>query len=328
MEHSHKISKGECENMNKSTFARIRNWMYRNSRPLDLMRWQYHFEDGNKNSVLEVLSAYQNEDGGFGHGLEADSWNPNSAPIHTWVATEILRELNITDSNNAIVSGILRYLGSGMDFVNNRWLNTVETNNYFPRAQWWTFEENASSNLDYNPTACLAGFAMRFSDKNSLLYLNSKNIIIEAVKKFIEGEFLNDMHEVSCYIRLMEYLESAKEKEIVDFQAFEKKLIAQVYHLLERDQDKWKKSYICKPTQFFNTPDSIFFKNNECIVEFEIKFILDSINEEGVWDIPWYWTDYQKEFAISENWWKANLVIINLLLMRNFNKLYEVKKFY
>jgi hypothetical protein len=45
----------------------IRRWMYRNARPLDLARWNFHFEKGGIPPVLEALSAYQNEDGGFGH---------------------------------------------------------------------------------------------------------------------------------------------------------------------------------------------------------------------------------------------------------------------
>ena len=74
-------------------FDAIRRWMHRNARPLDLARWQYHFESGSAEAVLQSLSAYQNEDGGFGHGLEADCWNPASAPMQTWAAACILREL-------------------------------------------------------------------------------------------------------------------------------------------------------------------------------------------------------------------------------------------
>lgn len=61
-------------------FEKTRMFVYRNSRPLDIARWQYHFEDGSKEAVLTALAPYQNEDGGFGHALEPDSWNPNSTP--------------------------------------------------------------------------------------------------------------------------------------------------------------------------------------------------------------------------------------------------------
>ena len=60
-------------NINK-TYTTARTFIYRNARPLDIVRWQYHFENGSKEEVLTALAAYQNADGGFGHALEPD-WN-------------------------------------------------------------------------------------------------------------------------------------------------------------------------------------------------------------------------------------------------------------
>lgn len=78
--------------MIEEAFEKARKFIYRNARPLDLARWQYHFEGGRKENVIEALSAYQNEDGGFGHGLEADFWNPNSSPMATSAAAQYLSE--------------------------------------------------------------------------------------------------------------------------------------------------------------------------------------------------------------------------------------------
>ena len=44
------------------TFEKARDFIYRNARPLDLARWQYHFENGSKEAVLKALSYYQNAD--------------------------------------------------------------------------------------------------------------------------------------------------------------------------------------------------------------------------------------------------------------------------
>ncbi|MGN0675876.1 MAG: hypothetical protein ACI4KG_08980, partial [Oscillospiraceae bacterium] len=120
-------------------FENSRQFVYRNARPLDLARWQYHFENGSKESVLHALSFYQNGDGGFGHGLEPDFLNPNSTPMATWTATEILSEIQLNDKNHPIVAGILHYLESGADFdtEHNQWMNTVPTNNDYPHAVWW-----------------------------------------------------------------------------------------------------------------------------------------------------------------------------------------------
>lgn len=83
--------------MGEYIFEKARKWIYLNARPLDMARFQYLFENGSREAVLSVLAEYQNEDGGFGHALEADSFNPNSSPIQTWAATEILYELGIEE---------------------------------------------------------------------------------------------------------------------------------------------------------------------------------------------------------------------------------------
>ena len=144
---------------NKSYFE-IRNWLYRNARPLDIARWQYHFENGSKEAVLEALATYQNENGGFEHALEADAWNPNSAPIQTMCATEILREISFSDRQHPIIKGILKYLDSGAEFNGKLWNNTVLSNNDYPHAPWWHTNSKSACHTDYNPTACLAGFAL------------------------------------------------------------------------------------------------------------------------------------------------------------------------
>ena len=110
-----------------SVMEKAREFIYRNARPLELAQWQYHFENGSKENVLAVLSFYQNKDGGFGHALEADSWNPNSSPVQTWAATEILKKINFSDSNHKIIKGILDYLQSGRDFDGHFWYNIIKS---------------------------------------------------------------------------------------------------------------------------------------------------------------------------------------------------------
>lgn len=49
--------------MHNETFNNARQFIYRNARPLDIARWQYHFENSSKDAVLTALAAYQNTDG-------------------------------------------------------------------------------------------------------------------------------------------------------------------------------------------------------------------------------------------------------------------------
>lgn len=43
-----------------SMLEKTRDFIYRNARPLDLIRWQFHFENGSADAVMKILAAYQN----------------------------------------------------------------------------------------------------------------------------------------------------------------------------------------------------------------------------------------------------------------------------
>lgn len=302
-------------------YNKARTFIYRNARPLDLARWQYHFEGGSKEAVLNALTSYQNEDGGFGHALEPDSWNPNSTPIQTWTATEILREINFTDKEHPVIQGILRYLSSGKDFHENFWYTIVKSNNDYPHAPWWQTESDSTCNNNYNPTSCFAGFIIRYADQDSDLYQLGCRIAKEAYEDYFSGELLNDMHTVSCYIRLMQYCEEAGATGIIDLSALKDRLKLQVKSSITHDISEWETGYICKPSQFFNTTDSVFYCDNKEIADYECEFIIISQLADGSWNIPWGWNEYPDEWAISRNWWKGYVLNMNMLYLKGMGRL-------
>jgi len=157
--------------MNDINVDAAKCYIYRNARPLDLARWKYHFENGSNQGVLDALKAFQNKDGGFGHGLELDSLNPESSPIQTWKAMVRLEEIGFSDSSSEIIKGILRYLESNKDFNKdfNQWMRVIPSNNNYPHAVWWEFNKN-NDLYEYNPTAYIAGFIIKYANKNTLLY--------------------------------------------------------------------------------------------------------------------------------------------------------------
>ncbi|MCL2153729.1 MAG: hypothetical protein FWH57_12385 [Oscillospiraceae bacterium] len=308
--------------MNKNkTYTAARTFIYRNARPLDIARWQYHFENGSKEAVLTALAAYQNADGGFGHALEPDCWNPNSSPIQTWTATEILREIDFTDATYPIMQGILRYLASGQEFNGSFWYNTVRSNNDYPHAPWWHTESDSTSHNNYNPTACLAGFIVRLADKNSELYQLGCRIVKEAYASYFAGDLLGDMHTAACFIRLWQYCIESGVANLIDLAALKERLLEQVRHGITQNTTEWESGYICKPSQFFNSRDSIFYSDNKDIADYECDFIERTQLDDGSWNIPWGWSNYPEEWVVAKNWWKGNGALLNILYLRGMGSL-------
>ncbi|MFL0168808.1 hypothetical protein [Candidatus Clostridium helianthi] len=291
-------------------YEQSRNFIYKNARPLDIARWKYLFENGSNEDVLTALIAYQNEDGGFGNALEPDCWNPNSSPVQTWVATEIIKEINLKDKNHPIIQGVLNYLSSGKDFDGHTWSNAVATNNDYPHAPWWNFEPYQETS--YNPTACFIGFILKFADKNSKLFELACVLAKEAYSYFKVNFPMESMHTVSCFVELYEYIKECSINNLLDIEEFSTLLHEQIQHVITYDTSKWTVDYVCKPSLFIDTKTSDFYMENKEICDYECEFILNTQELDGTWGITWSWTDYPEQWNISKNWWKSDLIIKNI----------------
>ena len=301
-------------------YISAKNFLLKNARPLDLSRWYYLFENGDKQDVLEALKAYQNIDGGFGSALEPDCWNTYSTPMQTWVATRIIEEIHLEDKSHPIIKGILDYLASGDEFDGERWhgLNTVKTNNDYPHAPWWSYQEGKES--DYNPTASLIGFILKYADKESALYTLACNLIPKAYTYFENHFPLASMHEAACFVELYESMKQCQCYHLVDLEKFKDLLQQQIKHLITYNTEVWDIEYICKPSQFITSPQSDFYLENKEICDYECQFIKTHQNTDGTWRVTWNWNDYQEEWAISKNWWKSDIIINNIKYLKAFER--------
>jgi hypothetical protein len=137
-----------------STLSRACSFLSVNARLLERRRFQFLFERGSAESVLLALSAYQNSDGGFGHGLEPDLRGPESEPVPVWTALGVLDELH--RMRGTPLAGILRYLhraevsGGGVPFV-------FPVASRSPHGPWW---ESGPGRVrgSLNPTAGIVAY--------------------------------------------------------------------------------------------------------------------------------------------------------------------------
>ncbi|MEF2965776.1 hypothetical protein V3851_08040 [Paenibacillus sp. M1] len=312
--------------MNKLTcdaFQEISDWMHRNARSIELALWRYRFEGGNKDEVLAALSYYQNKDGGFGHALEPDCWNPNSSPYTTLYAIRLLRGIGFTHLQHRVFQGILKYLTSGEHITDYGWPFTIPSNDHYPHAPWWTYNADSNSYESIGVTAELCGFVLRYAARNEEIYRKALDYTDALIKILKQPTNLGDMG-VQGYCALLADLEHAEPACRFDCDFLQKRLKKLVARSIERDIAKWP-HYNAKPSEYIKSPDSIFYPGNEEIVSAELDYILDSRHPGGVWDIAWSWFEhnekYPKEFAVSENWWKAIKAIEQVQFLKNFDRM-------
>ncbi|NML54234.1 hypothetical protein HHL19_33820 [Streptomyces sp. R302] len=91
-----------------SPLARAERFVWLTARVLEQRRFAYHFLRGGADQVEAALTAYLDEDGGYGHGLEPDLRGPVSQPLHTAHALRVLD--SIGRCGGLRVERICRYL--------------------------------------------------------------------------------------------------------------------------------------------------------------------------------------------------------------------------
>lgn len=292
------------------TYKKAREFIYRNARPLDIARWQYHFEDGTKESVLKALSVYQNEDGGFGHALEPDCWNPESSPIQTWCAIEILREIDFVDKEHLIVQGVLSYLASGKGFAGNKWQSAIRSNNDYPHAPWWHWRPDLV--YDNNPTANFVGFILRFADKDSRLYHMAIGLLTKVYGELLESKDIQDGHLLLCFVRLYQYCNENGTVDFLTMKAFREKLFGLINVSLNNIDIDWTSDGVALEFIKFLGDEIGQTGSLSLNVNKVQEYIIEKQLPDGSWSIPWKWDNHLNEWAVSENWWKSYGVIVNL----------------
>ena len=128
--------------LSQERFQSARNYIKNHARPVDCALFEYRFENGTANKVVESLKAYQNSDGGFGQSLEPDLRSPSSSGLATAHAFDILREVDC-HGNSQIIFKTVRFVLETFRSQTKVWPVAPDDVNEYPHAPWW-HDENGS----------------------------------------------------------------------------------------------------------------------------------------------------------------------------------------
>jgi hypothetical protein len=284
------------------------------ARPLEIARYQYLKRLVSKRIVLNELQKFQNDDGGFAHGLEPDYYNPNSTPIQTWYATMIMKELEL-DPSELMILKTLTYLRQSFDRKHNVWPLKVMSSNQFPAAPWWLYNEEDLNNSSYNPTASLAGFMISYGNKEDQ---EIANLVIDHVFKSLEQEDMTfERHEISCLLSLFTDLSK------INFRLDEQhviKLKEIILNEVEKDEKKLFNDYVAKPSNFLNHPQGFMHQELTMLLKQEINYLDQAIDQHNLFKIPWSWGN-EETFKSVKKAWQGIQALEYFILLNNFNLL-------
>jgi len=139
--------------LDKNQLENARQFIWRAARVVDRRRFDFLFEGGSADHVLDALRAYRNEDGGFGQGLEPDIRGPESQPLQVYAALLVLDEIDRFDS--PMLESALNYLAA-VTAPDGGVPALVPTGYHVPHAPWMS-PPDAATPGSLLPTGGIAG---------------------------------------------------------------------------------------------------------------------------------------------------------------------------
>lgn len=299
------------KNESRSVLERSKDFIYKNARLLDRVRFAYHFENGSKADILCALQAYQNEDGGFGNALEPDMRCPHSQPVTTETALLIIQEVGGFDSN-VMLDGILSYL-QGISLSGGGLPRATMAVNDYPHAPWWTTEQDGIPSL--NPTGSIMGLLLGQSARTAFQterwFQEHVSFIWRCLEESSAGP--GDYHDAMQWISFLETVpgepeRTAKYKGILDEWLTGSKGI-------EKNVDA--EGYVHKILDYAKTPDSYAYRLLQpADIERHLDWLMADQQADGGWNI-----NFPAVSPAGEQEWRGSITVDRLITLKSYGRL-------
>ena len=285
-------------------------------RELERRLLSYYFNDGTPVAVLDELASYQNQDGGFGNGLELDLQLPNSSVITTTIALRILREVKATSSDE-IVRKAIQYLMAEYNSTQSTWPIVPQAVDEYPHAPWWNFANTADTFGDFlaNPRAEVVGYLHEYHE---LVPTDlTKQLTVEVIEHIRTLPDEMNMYDFICYVHLVEAsnLPQSSKDTLAEI------LIQKAHHVVVHTPEELM-APSARPLWLAPTPTSLLAETLKSEVDMNLDFDIEHQNPDGSWSPPWTWYgQYPEAWEQAEQHWQSCLTVEILKALKEFGRI-------
>ncbi|RCX21735.1 hypothetical protein DFP94_102492 [Fontibacillus phaseoli] len=286
-----------------------RKFIYGSARLLDRMRFAFHFENGDKEQVLNALRPYQNTDGGFGNALEPDMRCPQSQPVTTETALMVIKEVEGWDSD--LMNGMLTYL-KGITLDMGGFPRAATSVNDYPHAPWWTTEQDGVPSL--NPTGSIIGMLLGQQARQDFLnedwFVKNVAFLWECFEKSLPGDY----HDA---VQWMSFLANAAPEPDDRGTKFEAALDDWLAGPNGIEKNPHAEGYVHKVLDYAPAPNSYasrLITSEE--LELHLDWMIGNQQEDGGWDIP-----FPAVSVAGHQEWRGWLTVENLKTLRAYGRI-------
>jgi len=299
-------------NLSPAAFEKAAKFVKSYARPIDIRLFEFYFEGGSAESVLAELAAYQNADGGFGHGIEPDIQLAESSPMATSVAFQYIQAVN-AGIQNSMIARAIQYLLSTYRLNGEYWPPTFENVNDAPHAPWWHVtelqpppEENWA-----NPNAELLGYLHCYAPFVPPDVLDL--VTARARRNLLSQDTIGGLmrYNVMCWQRALPYLPSPLQSEVRNhLRATFAGLGTLSPHTFEEASIAW----------IAPSPDSILAQMQPEAVRDLLDGEIQRQAEDGGWWPNWTWGQYEDAWETAKQEWAGKITVELLHVLRQYGK--------
>ena len=287
------------------------------ARPLETALADHLFSSGKAEKVLVELAKYQNEDGGFGNGLELDFSLPSSSPMATSHAFHYLDQMETTDV--AMVERAIRFLEATYDSGRHGWISMPKEVNDHLHAPWWHFDVEAGGTaIDRhwgNPSADIIGTL--YTHREMVKELDVDELTEHAISRFEGIDRYESQHEAYCYIRLHNALPNGLAERLAV------PITEAVSQLLCVDVSKWNE-YCPRPLDFVPSRDAERFGVLDKDIETNLTYIIGLLEKDGRIEPHWSYGSDDPHWEEVRRRWTGTLTLRALQALKSFGRLPSV----
>ncbi len=294
-------------------FEEARKAIMTYGRPLEKSLFEAYFYEGPKANIVEELKKFQNEDGGFGHGLESDFRLPYSSPMATSVGIRHLSKLDELEEARAMIKKAIGYLESCFDENRNGWFAVPKEVNDFPHAPWWHYdEEHGMTIIDSNwgnPSAEILAYLYQY--KEYVRNLDVDELIEFAIDAIENKEEFDSENEIYCYIKLYEVLPDNLQRRL------KHRIEAAIEQLIEYEKEKWVE-YVPTPLDFVENPNADKFGIEGFKIKENLDFMIGQLEQNQKIIPPWGQEFYMEDLKPAYNEWIGELTLKALIRLDQY----------
>ncbi|MDN7240711.1 hypothetical protein QWY14_02870 [Planococcus sp. N028] len=291
--------------LSRKQYEQAKTFLKTKARKLERGLFEFEFENGDSQVVLNALKTYQNDDGGFGNGLEPDFRCRDSSALATSIALQLLIRIGATEKEETVRKAI-GYLLQTFNEEKMGWQIVPREVEKAPRAVWWNYSEEWAWG---NPSAELIG---HFHHYEGLVKEEFLEKLTQFAITYINNSAEVEHHELLCFLRMAEQLPKEEQAAILN------KLRALAIDSVTTSPDKWD-SYCLLPLQVVSSPDSEFHESFQESIPLNLRHLVIKQTEHGYWDPTWSWGQYEEDWENAKEEWRGWLTLENLKILRAFD---------